>query len=231
MKIKILISGLSIMIVSNMLMILSISKLHLRSFIAITLFTLLSLLVWRVLLKKDVPIMIKTIDITILKSTLFLLVIPLVAIVYFLSVFKIDYGILSLMMLTSLATGFYEEIIFRGVTLGSLICADVKPSKAIYLSAMIFSLFHLSTMYNYTSIDILLKILNTFMMGVIFAYIYYKAHNILYIIIIHFLWDLESFLAQYQQDMLNKIGESIAIILFAMTVLYFSWSYKKIAKL
>ncbi|MFK5937962.1 MAG: CPBP family intramembrane metalloprotease [Sulfurimonas sp.] len=195
------------------------------------LFTLLSLLAWRILLKKDVPIAIKTLDATMLKSTFLLFAILLFAIVYFLNAFKIDYGIMSLMLLTSLATGIYEEIIFRGITLGSLVSAGVKPSKAIYLSAMIFSLFHLSTVYDSTSIDIILKMLNTFMMGVIFAYIYYKSHNILYVIIIHSIWDFESFLAQQQQNVSDKIGESIAIILFAMTVLYFSWSYKKIVKL
>ena len=227
MNIRILLLGLSIMIISNSLMLTLVSALHVRSFVSMLLFTIISLFVWLFFLKKDVPIGIGNIKLKTFRDTFPLLLVPIIGSLYFLNTSEnINYGIVSLMLVTSLSTGIYEEFIFRGIAFGSLFNAGVKPYKSILISALIFSLFHLYSAYSYESIDIVLKMINTFMMGVIFAYIYHLTKNILYVIAIHTLWDFESFLAQ--SYLTDNIGESISIVLFAMTVLYFSWSYKKI---
>ena len=229
MNIRILLLGLGIMLISNSLMLTLVSSLHVRSFVSMLLFTIISLFVWFFFLKKDVLIGISNIELTTVKDTFPLLLIPIMGIFYFLNTSEnIEYSIVSLMLITSVSTGIYEEFIFRGIAFGSLVNAGVKPYKSILISAVLFSLFHLYSAYSYENIDILLKMMNTFMMGVIFAYIYYLTKNILYVITIHSLWDFESFLAQsYVTD---NIGNSITIVLFAMTVLYFSWSYKKMLR-
>ena len=229
MNIKILSIGLGIIGVSNLFMLLFINILNLRSFASMLLFTVIALVSWIVLLKKDVSIEFKISNSEIFKNTSLLLIIPLLAIGYFLNIAEdIQYGLLSLMLITSLATGIYEEIIFRGIGLGSFISSGIKPSRAILLSATLFSLFHLYAVHNDGSFDIILKMLNTFMMGTILGYIYYATKNILYVMVIHFIWDFESFLAKGY--ILDNIGTAISIILFSMTILYFSWSMKKVIR-
>ena len=229
MNIRVLSIGLGIIGVSKLLMLLFVSILNLHAFASMTLFTVISLIAWVILLKKDVAIEFKVSNKEVFKNTIPLLVIPLVSINYFLTIEQsIEYGLVSLLLITSLATGIYEEIIFRAIGLGSFMSAGMKPSKAILLSALLFSLFHIFTIYNAEIIDIVLKMMNTYMMGVVLGYIYYITKNILYVISIHAVWDFESFLAK--SYMLDDVGVAITIILFAMTVLYFSWSMKKILK-
>ena len=230
MRIKTLFYGLSIMILNNILVLATVYNFHLRSFVVMFIYSLVALVMWKFLLKKDVSIGFMTINIKIIKQTLPLIIIPLIAIAYFLNTANtINYNLLSLMFITSLTTGIYEELIFRGIAFGSLIKANVKPKYAIFISAGFFALFHLFGMENYTNIDIGLKLFNTFIMGVIFAYIYFATNNIFYIIVMHTVLDFESFVdSQYQ---LNNIGLIFPIILFAMSVLYCTWSCKQFYKL
>ena len=227
MKSKVLWYGLTIMVISNIFVLLSSHFLHIRSFLAMAIFTLLGFIAWRFLLKNNVPIGIKTTNNKLVLKTLPLLIVPLFAIIYFLFTSEdISYSLITLMLLTSLATGVYEEFIFRGITLGALIHADIKPARAVLISAAIFALFHLFDAGAYTNLQIILKLLNTFIMGVVFAYIYYASNNIFYVIAIHTVWDLESFMdKQYVSD---TIGLAFPVILFAISFLYCTWSCKQL---
>lgn len=230
MNIKILSLGISIMLTSNLLMLMSISIIHLHPFAAMTLFTLFALIVWTILLKRDVSIEFNTSNVKIFKSTIPLVIIPFLAICYFLLASQnIQLNLVLFMLVTSLTTSIYEEVIFRGITLGSFISSGMQSSTAIFLSALLFSLFHLYGAFEYETLDIVLTMLNTFIVGIVIGYVYYATKNILYVIAIHFLWDFESFLAQ--NYITNYIGSSIALILFAITILYLSWSYEQIGKI
>ena len=129
------------------------------------------------------------------------------------------------MLITSMATAIYEEVVFRAIGIGSFIKSGIKPNKAILLTAILFSIFHLYTVYDKEALDIILKLLNTFMMGVVFGYIYYASKNILYVIVIHMVWDFESFLAN--SYILDNTGVIITVILFITTLSYFYWSLRK----
>jgi hypothetical protein len=62
-----------------------------------------------------------TINTKIIKQTSPLIIIPLIAIAYFLNTANtINDNLLSLMFITSLATGIYEELILRAIAFGSL---------------------------------------------------------------------------------------------------------------
>jgi len=225
-----LLYGLSIMILNNILLLTTISNFHFHSFVVMFIYSLVALVMWKFLLKKDVSIGLMKINRKIIKQTLPLIIIPLIAIVYFLNTENtINYNLLSLMFVTSLSTGIYEELIFRGIAFGSLINVNMKPKYAIFISAGFFALFHLFGMENYTNIDISLKLFNTFIMGVVFAYIYFITNNIFYIIVIHTIFDFESFIDS--QYMLSGIGLIFPIILFAMSILYCSWSCKQFYKI
>ena len=227
MKSKVLWYGLAIMVISNIFVLLSSHFLNIRSFIAMFFVALLGFIAWRFLLKNNVPIGFKTTNNKLVLKTLPLLIVPLFAIIYLLSTTDdISYSLITLMFLTSLATGVYEEFIFRGITFGALIHADVKPEKAVLISAAIFALFHLFDAGAYTNLQIVFKIINTFIMGVVFAYVYSASNSIFYVIAIHTIWDLESFMdKQYVSD---TIGFTFPIILFAISFLYCTWSCKQL---
>ena len=212
------------MLISNILMIMTVKFIHLNSFISMLIFTIISLLAWKLILKQHVKIYLKKISKTTLLETLPLIGIPFVSIIYFLSnIININYEIVSLMFITSLFTGIYEEIIFRAIVLGSFIKSNLSLKISIFLSALLFSFFHLYSIFEYEMIDIFLKLINTFMMGFILSYIYFLTKNILYVIMIHFIWDFESFLANGY-----NMGLYISAILFLMTIIYFTWSYKRV---
>lgn len=226
MNIKLLIISLSIIIFSNLLVMLSILKMHLPYTIAMFTFTLLSLLLWFFLLKKDVPLSIKNIDHGTFKASLLLIIITSSLSVFMIATSEVvNYDHIVLMLITAVLVAVYEEIIFRGIGLGSFLSSGISPLRAILLSSVIFSLFHIGYVAS-IGLDIILLFMNTFMMGFILGTIYYKTKNILLIIVIHFLWDFAVFINQKLPTV--EIGTVTAIILFVTTILYFTWSVKKV---
>lgn len=223
---KILIISLSIIVFSNLLAMISILKMHLPYTLTMFMFTVFSLLLWFFLLKKDVSISIKDMDMPTFKATL-----PLIIITLGLSIFMIttsevvNYNDIAVMFITSLLVAVYEEVIFRAIGLGSFLSSGISPLRAILLSSVIFSLFHVGYIAD-IGFNIVFLLLNTFIMGFILGFIYYKTKNILLIIAIHFLWDFAVFINQKLPTV--EIGTVTTIILFATTILYFTWSIKKI---
>jgi len=224
MKKNIIAISLSIMIISNILMIAVIEILYLRSFIAMFLFSAAIFILWKYYLKKQPYLYVEHIQQTYFLKTLPLVIVPLVGIIFLLlNQLSLKISIINLMLLTSIATGVYEELLFRGIVFGSFQQANISSKTAIFLSAALFSLFHIYTATEYETINFLLKMLNTFMMGVIFAYIYYITKNLLYIIMVHAIWDFESFLAST-----SPIGLHLSTVLFLLTIIYFIWSSRQI---
>jgi hypothetical protein len=220
--------GMMTMLVSTFGMIFLVVEFQVRTYISMSLFAVISALLWILLLKKEVHITYKSLDIQIFKKTLLLVIIPLFALIYFAySGFNsTQTDVILLMFVTSLATGIYEEFLFRGVVLGSMLASKMTSKKSILFSAMLFSILHLFVAQDYELIDVTLKLFNTFILGVILAYIYYAVGNILYVMGIHTLWDFVSFVSQ--QYPLDNMILVITIILFAMSVLYFSWTLKRL---
>ena len=224
MKKNIIAVSLSIMLISNILMIAVIEILYLRSFIAMFLFSTAIFILWKYYLKKQPYLYVKHIQQIYFLKTLPLVIVPLLGIIFLLlNQLSLNMGIISLMLLTSIATGVYEELLFRGIVFGSFQQANINLKTAVLLSAALFSLIHVYTVTDYETIDFLLKMLNTFMMGVVFAYIYYITKNLLYIIMIHAIWDFESFLAST-----SPVGLHLSIVLFLLTIIYFIWSCRQI---
>lgn len=226
MNYRILLLALAIIFTNTVLVIVSIIKMHFPYSQTMLLYTLSSLFLWFILLKKEVPLSIKSMDSPTFKATL-----PLLVITIGLSLFMMatsnsaDLVSLSTIFATSLLVALYEEVIFRGIGLGSFLSSGITPAKSIILSSMLFSLFHIGYLAD-IGFNIIFLFLNTFMMGFILGYIYYKTKNILLAISIHFLWDFTVFMNQ--QLPTPKIALVTTIILLATTVLYFSWSIKKL---
>jgi len=187
-----------------------------------------SIILWYLFLRKEVPIRFThEINPTLLIS-LPLLMLPItVLIVALATAQEIDYSLLSTFFVTTIGVGVSEEIFFRGIAFGSLITLKVSPKNAILLSALLFSSFHLTNLASEVSTTLMIiQLVNTFMMGVIFAYIYYKTRNIFYLILIHIMWDFSLF----SNTLLR--GESIVgALMIALVLGYFIWAMINIFKL
>ncbi len=190
---------------------------------------IVSIGLWYVFLRKSVPIYFsKDINKTVL-VTLPLLLIPvsIVAFVILIDGKEIDYNILGIVFLTSIFVGISEEIYFRVIAFGSLISLKVSPKNSILLSALIFSLFHLTNLFSeVTQTAMIIQLINTFMMGVVLAYIYYKTKNIIYLILIHFMWDFSIFTNTTYGGM-----KLIGLSMFVLVIGYFIWAIRNTFKL
>jgi membrane protease YdiL (CAAX protease family) len=224
MNIKPLLTGLSIILVNTLLGMVVIQKLHMPYTSSMFLFIVLTLIMWFFLLSKDVPITIKAIDAKMMKNTLALFLIPTAAFVFILTnTPSVNYGIVSFLFITSFLIAVYEEILFRAIGLGSFISYGLSPFKAILLSSIIFSFCHLVFLKTFT-LDSILLLLNSFAMGFILGYIYFKTKNIVYVIGIHLIWDWAIFLNQRVAD--TKTGTIVTVVLLAVTIWYFIWSFR-----
>lgn len=221
---KVLAIGFGIMIISNLLIIISVSKMQIPYSVSLIIFTIISVLLWFLFLNKEVPLSIKGMDTNTFKATLPLLAIVLSTFIFIVQFETVDSKIVASLFITSSLVGIYEEIIFRGIAQGSFLSAGMKPFKAILLSSILFSLFHISYVTD-IGFTITLQLLNTFMMGFILGYIYFKTKNILFVIAVHIFWDLVIFMNQKFSS--EKAGLVIAIILFATTFRYFIWGFMR----
>ncbi|HTB53455.1 MAG TPA: type II CAAX endopeptidase family protein [Ferruginibacter sp.] len=90
---------------------------------------------------------------------------------------------IPLLIFTAITAGIAEELIFRGYLLPRLEVLFKNSYLAIFISSLLFGLMHFSfgTLYN---------VLGPFIIGLAFAYYYWKYRNIKLIIVFHFLWDI-----------------------------------------
>jgi membrane protease YdiL (CAAX protease family) len=107
------------------------------------------------------------------------------------------YRIISIVF-QMLAIGFFEEILFRGILLNTIIYRFNKKKRSIYyaiiISSIIFGLCHLSNLINrpYILIGTVSQVLYTTMIGILYSIVYIKYKNIWSIIIMHTLFNLMS---------------------------------------
>jgi len=224
---KILLLALAMVIVAN-LFILYISKIGKIAYPELLLIPLLlSLGVWYIALRASVPIglvAVKPKDFLIL-SPIFFVSIVVLLIVFLNDDYKQISEKIAPLLLSAFIISLYEEILFRGITLGSLISISMGKSISVYLSALIFSFSHVNFMQS-IGVDTLFLLANTFMMGVFLGYIYLKSNNILIVIGIHTIWDLTVFINQLLPT--NKFSSTLTLVLLLVTVLYFFWSIKRL---
>ena len=191
--------------------------------------TITAISLWYLFLRKSVPIYFSKDTNRTFFITLPLLLVPISIVTFVIlgDAKEINYSILGTVLLTSLFVGISEEIYFRVIAFGSLLSLHNTPRKSILLSALIFSLFHLTNLFSeVTYFHMIIQLINTFMMGVVFAYIYYKTKNIIYIIVIHFMWDFSIF-TNMTYGSIKEIGAGMPILVIG----YFIWAIKNTLKL
>ena len=187
----------------------------------------LSLTMWFMTIRKRVPIGFSGIDLKLLLSLtpVFFISFVVFLVVSFNDEYKNISSILPSLFLSALFISLYEEIIFRGIALGSFLSIGMQRSIAVYISALIFSFSHMSFIQP-IGVYTFFLLLNTFIMGVFLGYVYLRSKNIFIVISIHVLWDFTVFINQSLP--INRFSNALTVVLLLVAILYFSWSIKKL---
>ena len=183
---------------------------------------------WYLLLKKDIPLNLRISFNKDLLITLPIFLVPFFLLLYVLFTSEtLENEKIAMFFTTAVAVGIAEEMIFRVAGYRVLLASGSSVKKAILLSALLFSLFHLSNIAAGQGIEILGQLINTFMLGVVFAYIYYKIESILYIMILHFMWDFSLFMNAGFGGEKNVLG----LFVLLAGIVYFIWAITNVLKL
>lgn len=136
----------------------------------------------------------------------------------------LSFGIaVSRILLQQLTTGFYEELVFRGLVLEGYFHQDRKTwqVRLLYaaISFLLFGAIHVVTGWD------LWRFLSTGMIGFAFAVIYLQSRNLILPMFLHFVYDIFANLAGYVQWKdtalfmnLNGCFEIMQIVMLAVSI-------------
>ena len=119
-------------------------------------------------------------------------------------------------MIECISTGFFEEIIFRGILLFLLLQKLPSTKKgmylAIFISSAIFSLSHLINLFGGVNLnDTVLQVGYSFLMGLMWAVIYLKTRNIWMSVILHSTYNFFG-LVLFRLGYVNNRYDNVTII-------------------
>lgn len=178
-------------------------------------------ILYLILLRKAIPLNFKIEFNKTFFITLPLIIIPLAIMMLSLTDAKsIDEQMIWMILGTAISVGIAEELIFRVAGYRVLLASGRSARNAILLSAVLFSLFHLTNLLSGVPISTMpIQLVNTFMLGVVLAYIYFQTKSILYPMIIHTIWDFSAFIG-------NAFGTAslLSATPFLLTLIYFVWA-------
>ena len=193
------------------------------------LFTILPIILWFLFLRKYLPLQLKRIDTKIRNNTLAIILVPLLALAVTLFVVpSVDFGLITYLVAISLLIAISEEVLFRFIALDSLLVAGGSPKQAIVFSSLLFTFGHILLASAY-SLDSILVIINTFTMGLVLGYVYFMTRNILYVMGIHFVWDITNFINQRVAT--EDVALPVTVTLLALQIWYVVWAVRGMRRL
>lgn len=151
---------------------------------------------------------------------------------YYLILYVVGFGriaglslgiVVSRIFLQQLTTGFYEELVFRGLVLEGYFHQDRRTwqVRLLYaaISFLLFGAIHVVTGWD------LWRFLSTGMIGFAFAVIYLRSRNLILPMILHFVYDIFANLAGYVEWKdtalfmnLNGCFEIMQIVMLAVSI-------------
>lgn len=149
------------------------------------------------------------------------------------SLFRIDVGIIVVALINTIAIGFTEEILFRGLIFRNFLRRYGKTKKGIYLSmiisSLIFGIIHMVNMSSSSPDSIIQQVIYAASMGVIFSIMYLVTGNLLVPILCHGLFDFTDsvipgfynipFSSSMSSDWLVNVGVAIVFIIIAIILI------------
>ena len=189
----------------------------------------LMVLLWYVLLRKDIPL-----NFSLNFNKTFFITLPIFLVPFSLLVWvlltseTLDSTKLWMFFATAVSVGIAEELIFRVAGYRVLLATGSSTKRAILISALLFSLFHLTNLFSGMPLAFMgVQLVNTFMMGVIFAYIYYKTESFLYMVLLHFMWDFSTFTS----SAFKNPESNLQLVMLILPIGYFIWAIINVVKL
>ena len=148
------------------------------------------------------------------------------------SLFRIDIGLIVIAFLTTLAIGFAEEILFRGLIFRNFLRRYGMSKKGIYISiivsSVIFGLVHASNAVSSSPDAIIQQIIYATAMGIILALFYLITGNLLVPALCHGLFDFTDYVipgfynipydASLTSDWVQNLIVSIVFIVIAVII-------------
>ena len=117
-----------------------------------------------------------------------------------LAIYKIPYHFISAggavnaitvpVLLIGLAPAVFEEVLFRGIFISNLKKKFNSPTAIVLISALVFSLVHLTNMGGMSTISLLLQLIMALVVGIVLGAIYLYTEDIVSVIIAHFAIDV-----------------------------------------
>ncbi|MCR5453093.1 MAG: CPBP family intramembrane metalloprotease [Lachnospiraceae bacterium] len=89
----------------------------------------------------------------------------------------------------AIAPALFEEVIFRGIFIHNLKKKGNSDIKCLFLSAIIFSVVHLTNMVGMSPALVLLQTGYSLVIGLVLAAVYLKNNSLIQVIVAHFLID------------------------------------------
>ncbi|NRD78498.1 CPBP family intramembrane metalloprotease [Bacillus sp. BRMEA1] len=145
--------------------------------------------------------------------------------------FGIDFNIpLSVFLLTvmqMIVIGYTEELLFRGIFFLKL--KDKSPVLYVLFSSLIFGLLHSAIAFNpgTGSILVILQVVNAFLIGIIFALIYFLTKKILIVILAHTFFDIFASISNQVSLERNVYSVIVLSILYVFCILVIAIIRKK----
>ena len=93
-------------------------------------------------------------------------------------------------LLIGLAPAVFEEILFRGIFISNLKKRFSSPTAIVLISALVFSLVHLTNMGGMDMISLLLQLIMAWVAGIVLGAIYLYTGDIISVIVAHFAVDV-----------------------------------------
>ena len=129
----------------------------------------------------------------------------------------VDYGFYfkptMLALVMAIAAGFFEETIFRGVTVPigmRYIRSEKRVSIIVLFTALVFGLLHIGNVINGASVAMgIIQGTATIFAGLLFAAVFLRTGNILIPIIMHGVYDYMCFVTDASLDNGIMIGEAV----------------------
>ena len=95
-------------------------------------------------------------------------------------------------VLAGLAPAVFEEVIFRGIMIGTMKKSGKSRFTALIVSSILFALIHLTNIVGMSPLNVLVQAGYALVVGLLFGAIYIRSGSILVVIIAHALTDIST---------------------------------------
>lgn len=142
-----------------------------------------------------------------------------------------DIVLILYIVFTTLLVGISEELMFRGIVLTAFI--NREKHYAIVVSSAMFSILHfVNILGGLPTKDMLNQMMLTYLVGIVFAFVFIKTNNLLLLMIYHSFWDMLLIVSSYVPSSLAALAmlaQNIVILTFALYIMV-DHLYKKSKK-